>query len=262
MHRKGSEGITLCFPVWILWLSPSYLQRECEAWWDHVFLLRPRRVCHRFSPRANLDFNSVHLAVWGWNELLSSWFQSTNSIHINAALLHMVIDAAFVTPETCTRACKDIKCSESPAAGYCLTKSAFQPKKHIKIWMAVVHWAGAVRANKAVEWGAGDTRKDGFSAEVAWEGCRVWAFSQAKSNMAFAIQTPVYADLRAPRRIEQKRWALSQLRDDKLQRWGLCLNSSFGRASRTARCFAPHTFQRAEISQWLFQCLFAMCLNK
>lgn len=34
-------------------------------------------------------------------------FQSTDSIHINVALLHTVIYAVFITPETCTRACKD-----------------------------------------------------------------------------------------------------------------------------------------------------------
>lgn len=37
-------------------------------------------------------------------------FPEPGSIHINVALSHAVIYAVFITPETCTGACKVIKC--------------------------------------------------------------------------------------------------------------------------------------------------------
>lgn len=128
--------------------------------------------------------------------------------------------------------------------------------------MAIVHWAEATHANKGCQMRSCGHQKGCVFMEVAWEGCWVWAVSSAKYNIAVPIQTPVYADLQALRWIEQMPWVLSQLCNEKLQWCGLCLNSSFGRASHTACCFASHTYQRAEIFKWLLWCLFAMCLNK
>lgn len=88
---------------------------------------------------AGMGCSAVHL--------LGCCLQSTGSIHINVALLQTVIYAIFCTPETCTRVCKDIKCHQNPAADYCLTKSAFEPKRHIKVWTAVVHQTGAIHAS-------------------------------------------------------------------------------------------------------------------
>lgn len=121
-HEKRSEEIGLVFPsVWVLHFSSPVRNvsvgkqhagtaRSCWSWGGPA-----AGGAASLYARANSDFTVfIFLLEAGTRcsavRLLGCCSQGPGSIHINVVLFHTVISAVFITPETCTGACKGIKC--------------------------------------------------------------------------------------------------------------------------------------------------------
>lgn len=98
--ERDQRGLLLWFPVFpsmdpaiIPFLCATKLQGEGTV---GLCVSAPAKEdlsqMEQFSPQANSDFHKACPVVWGWKEMLSSALlgccsQSTDSIHINGALL-------------------------------------------------------------------------------------------------------------------------------------------------------------------------------
>lgn len=91
MHDKGAGGTGAAFPCAV------------SAVFPFLFAVEGRLQIFFTASVELLEDGARCSAVY----LL---FPEPGSIHINVALSHAVIYAVFITPETCTRACKVIKC--------------------------------------------------------------------------------------------------------------------------------------------------------
>lgn len=114
--ERHQRELLLCVPVWILQLSPDVQRMRRKACWGCVFLLWLRPVTDGTdSLYEQIQLVPVFIFLLTDRQrcsavhLLGCCLQSTGSIHINVALFHTVIYAVLITPETCTKACKDIK---------------------------------------------------------------------------------------------------------------------------------------------------------